>query len=79
MGGVYMLPLLVKQIPREDDRKKGNGKSETQIPFGNDKRGELERQTRRKLLGGEDLFFEGLLFEEFGVVAVAGEEFVVGS
>jgi hypothetical protein len=28
-----MVPLLVKQIPCEDDRKKGNGKSETQIPF----------------------------------------------
>ena len=31
------------------------------------------------LLSGEDLFFEGLLFEEVGVVAVAGDEFVVGA
>jgi hypothetical protein len=31
------------------------------------------------LLGGEDFFFEGLFFEEVGVVAVLGEEFVVSA
>jgi len=31
------------------------------------------------LLGGEEFFFEGLLFGEVGVVAAAGEEFVVGA
>ncbi len=34
---------------------------------------------RSCLLRGEDLFFEGLFFEEVGVVAVAGEELVVGA
>jgi hypothetical protein len=32
-----------------------------------------------KGLCGEDLFFEGLLFVQVGVVAVAGEELVVGA
>jgi hypothetical protein len=31
------------------------------------------------LLGGEDFFFQALFFEEVGVVAFVGEEFVVGA